>query len=151
MVRKNIGGSMDKIQSILINAFLYELTSMAPIANDKAPTWWPHIVREYSPDKWATSPDPDSYPVDGANEPLRLGSKDVYDWVQDAIFSKLLTGEEKKIVYAFLGRGYVQSASIASKKLGIKKDQAAFQYGKILLKIKNSFPSHLIDVYFSMI
>lgn len=142
---------MDRIQSILLNAFLYELTSMAPIANDKAPTWWPHIVREYSPDKWATSPDPDSYPVDGASEPLHLGNKDVYDWVQNEVFYKLLTGEDKKILYAFLGRGYVVTPSVASKKLGIKKDQAEYKYEKILLKIKNSFPSHTIDIYFSMI
>ena len=142
---------MDRIQSILINAFQYENTQIPPLANDKAPTWWPHIVREYDPKKWATSPDPDSYPVDGLNEPIKLGSKEVYDFVQDRVINNLLTQNEKIIIYAFLGKGSVETIRKASKKLKMKEDEALYNYEKVLLKIKNSLPDHEIRIYFSKI
>lgn len=142
---------MDRIQSILINAFQYENTQIPPLANDKAPTWWPHIVREYDPKKWATSPDPDSYPVDGINEPIKLGSKEVYDFVQDRVINNLLTQNEKIIIYAFLGKGSVETIRKASKKLKMKEDEALYNYEKVLLKIKNSLPDYEIHIYFSRI
>ncbi len=142
---------MDRIQSILINAFQYENTQIPPLANDKAPTWWPHIVREYDPKKWATSPDPDSYPVDGANDPIKLGSKEVYDFVQDKVINNLLNQNEKIIIYAFLGRGYLETIRKASKKLKMKEDEAVYNYEKVLLKIKNSLPDYEIRIYFSKI
>lgn len=142
---------MDRIQTILINAFQYENTQITPPANDKAPTWWPRIVREYDPKKWATSPDPDSYPVDGISEPIKLGSKDVYDWVQDKVMNKLLTGYEKKILYAFLGNGYLETIRKASKKLKLKESEALYQYEKTLFKIKNSLPNYEIAIYFNKV
>lgn len=142
---------MDRIQSILINAFQYENTQIPPLANDKAPTWWPHIVREYDPKKWATSPDPDSYPVDGINEPIKLGSKEVYDFVQDRVINNLLNQSEKIIIYSFLGRGYIETIRKASKKLKMKEDEALYNYEKVLLKIKNSLPDYEIRIYFSKI
>lgn len=146
-----MGVIMDRIQTILINAFQYENTQIPPLANDKAPTWWPHIVREYDPKKWATSPDPDSYPVDGMSEPEHRGSKEVYDWVQDRIMSKLLTTYEKKIIYAFLGRGQLETIRKASKKLKLSEDEAIYLYQKTLFKIKNSLPNHEITIYFSRV
>lgn len=142
---------MDRIQTILINAFQYEITQVTLPSNDKAPTWWPHIVREYDPKKWATSPDPDSYPVDGIFEPDRLGSKDLYDWVQDKIMGKLLTSQEKKVIYVFLGRGYLETLRKASKKLKLSESEAIYQYEKILFKIKNSLPNYEINIYFNMV
>lgn len=139
---------MDRVQTILLCAFQYENTQIAPLANDKAPTWWPHIVREYDPKKWATSPDPDSYPVDGVNEPIKLGNKEVYDFVQDKIMGKLLTTNEKRIIYAFLGKGYREILKKASKLLGMKSHEAIHNYERILLKIKNSLPEHEIHIYF---
>lgn len=142
---------MDRIQTILICAFQYENTFIPPLANDKALTWWPHIVREYDPKKWATSPDQDSYPVDGANEPIREGNLEVYEFVQNQIMYKLLTTSEKKIVHAFLGRGQIETARKASKKLKLKPEDAIWQYEKILLKIKNSLPDYQIHIYFSKV
>lgn len=142
---------MDRIQSILINAFQYENTFIPPLANNKAPTWWPHIVREYDPKKWATSPDPDSYPVDEPIKLNRVGDKEVYDWVQDRVMNKLLTTNEKKIIYCFLGRGQVEKIAKASKKLKMKEDEAVYQYERVLLKIKNSLPDYEIRIYFNKI
>lgn len=139
---------MDRIQTILICAFQYENTFIPPLANNKAPTWWPHIVREYDPKKWATSPDPDSYPVDGPNEPIKLGDKEVYNWVQDEVMNKLLTSNEKKVLYAFLGRGHIETPRKASKKLKLPELEALYNYEKILFKIKKSFSKHEIDIYF---
>lgn len=138
---------MDRIQTILLCAFQYENTQIAPLANDKAPTWWPHIVREYDPKKWATSPDPDSYPVDGVNNPVKLGNREIYDYVEDKIMP-LLTSEEKKIIYIFLGKGYVETLRKASRLLGLNHKEAINKYEKILLKIKKSLPEHEIFIYF---
>ena len=142
---------MDRVQTILLCAFQYENTCIPPLANNKSPTWWPHIVREYDPKKWATSPDPDSYPVDGANDPIRLGDKEVYDWVIDKVMNKLLTTEEKQILYCFLGRGQLETARKASKKLKMVMEEAIWRYEKTLLKIKNSLPEHEIRIYFSKV
>ena len=139
---------MDRIEAILINYYLYEITTIPPIANDKSPTWWPKIVREYSPEKWATSPDPDSYPVDGASEPLRLGDKDLYDWVTVNIFDKLLTTQDKKVIKAFLSTGKKADSQKVGKLLGIKGYEATNQYEHILLKIKNSLDPYEINIYF---
>ena len=123
---------MDKIERILLNYYLYEITTLPPVANDKSPTWWPHIVREYSPEKWATSPDPDSYPVDGASSPIHLGDKDLYDWVSTNIFDKLLTTSEKQVIKAFLSTGKRVDSQKAGKLLGCKGYEATKQYGHIL-------------------
>lgn len=139
---------MDKIERILLNYYLYEITTVPPIANDKSPTWWPHIVREYSPEKWATSPDPDSYPVDGASSPIHLGDKDLYDWVTTNIFDKLLTTSEKQVIKAFLSTGKRVDSQKAGKLLGCKGYEATKQYGHILLKIKNSLDPYEINIYF---
>lgn len=139
---------MDKIETILINYYLYEITMIPPIANDKSPTWWPKIVREYDPVKWATSPDPDSYPVDGASEPLRLGDKDLYDWVTTNIFDKLLTTHDKQIIKAFLSTGKRIDSQKAGKLLGLKGYEATRAYEKVLLKIKNSLDPYEINIYF---
>lgn len=139
---------MDKIETILLNYYIYEITSVAPIKNDKAPTWWPKIVREYDPKKWATSPDPDSYPVDGPASLNHFGDKDLYDWVADEIFGKLLTIEDKKIIKAFLSTGRRVDSSRAAKYLGCKSYEATKQYGQVLLKIKNSLEPHKINIYF---
>ena len=138
---------MDRIQTILLCAFQYENTQVAPLANDKAPTWWPHIVREYDPKKWATSPDPDSFPVDGVNNPIKLGNKEIYDYVEDKIMP-LLTREEKKIIYSFLGKGYVETVRKASRRLKLKPKEALNKYEGVLLKIKNSLPDYEIRIYF---
>lgn len=138
---------MDRIQTILLCAFQYENTQIAPLANDKAPTWWPHIIREYSPKKWATSPDPDSYPVDGVNNPIKLGNREIYDYVEDKIMP-LLTSEEKKTIYIFLGKGYVETLRKASRSLCLNSKEALKKYEKILLKIKKSLPEHEISIYF---
>ena len=140
---------MDKIELILLNYFIYENTTIPPVKNDKQPTWWPHIVREYDPKKWATSPDPDSYPVDGADLDNHFGDKDLYDWVSDVIFGKLLTTNEKKIIYSFLSTGKVRDSKIAGKYLGCKGYEATKQYGQVLLKIKNSVDPHELAIYFS--
>ncbi len=142
---------MDKIEAILINYFLYEITMVPPIKNDKQPTWWPHIVREYDPKKWATSPDPDSYPVDGPSNLNQIGDKDLYDWVSSNIMDKLLTTQEKKIIKSFLSTGKRVDSQKAGKLLGCKGYEATKQYGLTLLKIKNSLNSHEIDIYFSKI
>ena len=139
---------MDKIEAILLNYFIYELTTVPPIKNDKQPTWWPHIVREYDPKKWATSPDPDSYPVDGAELTTHFGDKDLYDWVSDHIMDKLLTTQEKKIISAFLSTGRVIDSQKVGKILGCKGYEATKQYGHVLLKIKNSIDPHELDIYF---
>lgn len=138
---------MDRIQTILLCAFQYENTQIAPIANDKAPTWWPYIVREYDPKKWATSPDPDSYPVDGVNNLVKLGNREIYDYVEDKIMP-LLTSEEKKIIYIFLGKGYVETLKKASRLLCLNPKEAINKYEKILLKIKKSLPEYEIFIYF---
>lgn len=142
---------MDQVEAILINSFQYEVTQVVQPANNKAPTWWPHIVREYDPKKWATSPDPDSYPVDGVWELPKLGDKNIYNWVQDEIFDKLLTGNEKKIIYTFIGRGYKIPLLKASKKLGLKPKEAKYQYESTLIKIKHQVDPDKIRIYFQQI
>lgn len=142
---------MDRVEAILINAFQYERTQVVKPSNSKAPTWWPHIVREFDPKKWATSPDPDSYPVDGVWELPKLGDKEIYDWVEDTIFDKLLTGNEKKILFIFLGSGYRIPLKLASNKLGLRPVDALEQYEHVLLKIKNSLQPHQIHIYFQKI
>lgn len=142
---------MDRVEAILINAYQYERTQVMNPSNNKAPTWWPHIVREYDAQKWSTSPDPDSYPVDGIWELPKLGNKDIYDWVSNEILEKLLTGNEKKTIYAFLGPGYRLPLGIASKILHLKPQSAINQYNEILLKIKNSIPNDILILYFKKI
>lgn len=142
---------MDRIEAIIINYFQYERTQVKAPSNDKAPTWWPHIVREFDPKKWATSPDPDSYPVDGVWELPKLGDREVYDWVQNEIFNKLLTGEEKKILHAFLGNGYKVPNKIAGKCLGLSPLSAYNKYREVLIKLKNILPDNKIRIYFSKI
>lgn len=142
---------MDRVQAILINAFQYELTQVAPIKNDKAPTWWPHIIREFDPKKWATSPDPDSYPIDGPEELYKLGNREIYDYVFDKVINKLLTPEENKIIFAFLGKGKLEKLSKASFLLKLKEREAKRKYGKVLLKIKNSMDPHELVVLFNKI
>lgn len=142
---------MDRVEAILINAFQYERTQVMTPSNNKAPTWWPKIVREFDAKKWATSPDPDSVPVDGVWELPKLGNKDIYDWVNGEIFEKLLTGKEKHILYIFLGNGYRLPLKIASKLLGLKPQQSIDSYNEILLKIKNSIPKDILLLYFKMI
>lgn len=142
---------MDRIEAIIINYFQYERTQIKAPSNDKAPTWWPHIVREFDPKKWATSPDPDSYPVDGVWELPKLGDREIYDWVQNEIFNKLLTGKEKKILYVFLGNGYKIPNKIAGKILGLKPLEAYNKYRDVLMKLKNILPDNKIHIYFSKI
>ena len=142
---------MDRVEAILVNAFQYERTQVMTPANNKSPTWWPHIVREFDPKKWATSPDPDSYPVDGVWELPKLGDREVYDWVNNEIFDKLLTGEEKKILYAFLGNGYKISSHFASKILKCKSSEAKREYENILMKILHSINKDELRVYFQKI
>ena len=142
---------MDRIEAILLDSFKYERTQVKAPSNDKAPTWWPHIVREFDAKKWATSPDPDSYPVDGVWELPKLGNKEIYDWVQSEIMEKLLTGEEKRILYIFLGSGYRVPNKIAGKCLGLSPLSAYNKYRDILIKLKNILPADKIRVYFSMI
>ena len=142
---------MDKIEAILLNYYIYEITTIPPIKNDKQPTWWPHIVREYDPKKWATSPDPDSFPVDGPSSLNHFGDKDLYDWVTDKIFDKLLTTNDKQVIKAFLSTGKRVDSQKAGKILGCKSYEATKQYGQILLKIKNSLDSHDIDIYFQKV
>lgn len=142
---------MDRIEAILINAFQYDRTQVIAPSNAKTPTWWPHIVREFDARKWATSPDPDSYPVDGVWELPKLGDVEVYNWVNSEIFEKLLTGSEKKVLYAFLGNGYRLPLSFASKILNMKPRVALNQYNDILLKIKNSIPNDILILYFKKI
>lgn len=142
---------MDVIQSLLLNAFQYELTQVVFNYNNKAPTWWPKIIRQYNSKEWATSPDPDSYPVDGVSNPVKLGDKDIYDWVMDNILCKLLTTYEKTLIALFLGKGYVESPYKVSKIL--KKDPNLIKkdYEKTLLKIKQSLDPHEIYIYFQKI
>ena len=142
---------MDKIEAILINTFQYERTQIKTPRNDESPTWWPKIVREFDAKKWATSPDPDSYPVDGVWELPKLGNRDVYDWVQREIMDKLLTGEEKKILYVFLGNGYKISPKMAGKCLGLSSLSALTQYQNILIKLKFSLPPDKISLYFDKV
>lgn len=139
---------MDRVEAILINAFQYERTQVMTPSNNKQPTWWPHIVREFDPKKWATSPDPDSYPVDGVWELPKLGDREVYDWVNDVLFYKLLTSNEKNILKAFLGNGYRIPVKLASKILKCNSHEALNQYEQILMKILHSVDRHTIDVYF---
>lgn len=142
---------MDRVEAVLINAFQYERTQVKTPANNKSPTWWPPIVREFDPKKWATSPDPDSYPVDGVWELPKLGDVDVYNWVNQEIFYKLLTGEEKKILYIFLGSGYKIPVKLASNKLHLGQHEALHKYESILLKILHSVNRHDLDIYFQKI
>ncbi len=142
---------MDRIEAILLNAFQYERTQVKSPSNDKAPTWWPNIVREFDPKKWATSPDPDSYPVDGVWELPKLGDKEVYDWVMNEIMNKLLTGTEKKILYTFLGSGYKIPNKVAGKLLQCSPLQAHDNYISVLIKLKNILPADKIHLYFSKI
>lgn len=142
---------MDRVEAILINAYQYELTQVMNPSNNKAPTWWPKIVREFDAQRWATSPDPDSYPVDGVWELPKLGNIEVYNWVNNEIFDKLLTGNEKKILHSFLGRGYRVSVKLASKILHSSPQLCLDKYNKILLKIKNSIPNDILLLYFRMI
>lgn len=142
---------MDRIEAILLNAFQYERTQVKQPSNDKAPTWWPPIVREFDAKKWATSPDPDSYPVDGVWELPKLGDKEIYDWVQEEVMNKLLTGEEKKILFAFLGSGHKVPNKIAGKYLGFSPLTAFNKYEHLLIKLKNILPSDKIRIYFSKI
>lgn len=142
---------MDIVESILISYFQYELTQLASPSNDKAPTWWPKIIREYDPKKWATSPDPDSYPVDGLNEPIKLGNKELYDWVNKNIMDKLLTTQDKKLLYLILGHGYRGSFSKTAKYFKWKIDQAIHEYEKVLLKIKDSVERRELLIYFNLI
>lgn len=139
---------MDRVEAILINAFQYERTQVMTPANNKSPTWWPHIVREFDSKKWATSPDPDSYPVDGVWELPKLGDREVYDWVNNEIFDKLLTSDEKKILKAFLSNGYKIPVKLASKILHCNSHQAINDYESILIKILHSIPRHELDIYF---
>ena len=142
---------MDRVEAILINAYQYERTQVMTPSNNKAPTWWPKIVREFDAKKWATSPDPDSYPVDGIWELPKLGNIEVYNWVNNEIFEKLLTGNEKKILHSFLGNGYRLPLKLASKILHSNPMVALDKYNKILLKIKNSIPDEKLLLYFKMI
>lgn len=140
---------MDKIETILLNYYQYEVTQVIAPHNSKPPTWWPHIVREYSPEKWATSPDPDSWPVDGVWELPKLGDIEVYNWVFNNIFCKLLTSEEKIFLHKILGRGYKISFYKACKIMHSSMSYVEHEYGRILLKIKNGLSRHEIDIYFS--
>lgn len=140
---------MDRIQTILISAFQYENTQVPPLKNDKAPTWWPKIVREYDPKKWATSPDPDSYPVDDIEDPIKLGYKEVYDFVMNDIMPKL-TPDEKKVIYIFIGNGYLNNIKKISKKMKLPESECLYKYETILFKIKNFLPSYLITIYFRL-
>ena len=142
---------MDRVEAVLINAFQYERTQVMTPSNSKAPTWWPHIVREFDPKKWATSPDPDSYPVDGVWELPKLGDREVYDWVNNEIFDKLLTSKEKNILKVFLGNGYRLPLKLASKMLGCKQFEAKQEYEDTLMKILHSVNQNDLRVYFSKI
>lgn len=140
---------MDVIEAILLNYYIYANTTLLPVKNDKQPTWWPHIVREYDPKKWATSPDPDSYPVDGPVLTTNFGDVDLFNWVSNTIMEgKLLTTLEKKIISAFLSTGHKASSTKASKILGCKGYEATKEYEKILIKLKNSLDSHDLYIYF---
>lgn len=142
---------MDRVKAILLSAFQYEQTQVAPVKNDKAPTWWPHIKREYEPDKWATSPDPDSYPIDGPENIIKLGNKDIYTFVVDEVINKLLTPEENKIIKAFLGKGYEEKPSKASYLLHLPEKEAIHRFEKTLLKLKFSLDEHRLLVLYNMV
>ena len=143
---------MDRVEAIIINAFQYENTQVMQPANNKSPTWWPKIVREYDPKKWATSPDPDSWPVDGVWELPKYGDIEIYNWVNEKIFyTELLTGNEKKILKLILGKGYKISWQEASKKLHCKWQEAKLKYEDIIYKIYKSLDPHELAIYFQKV
>ena len=89
--------------------------------------------------------------MDGVWELPKLGDREVYDWVNEYIFDKLLTGEEKKILYIFLGSGYKIPVKLASNKLHLGQQEALDKYESILLKILHLVNRHELDIYFQKI
>lgn len=138
---------MDKVETILINAFQYERTQVQQPSNNKSPTWWPKIVREYDPKLWATSPDPDSYPVDGVHNPNLLGNKDVYDFVMDKVIP-IMTPNELGIVFLYLGQGYKQSNIKVAKITKLHPNECKILYENTLFKIKNTLDPNKLYLYY---
>lgn len=138
---------MDRIEKIIANAFQYERTQVTAPHNHRTTTWWPPIVREYSAEKWATSPDPDSYPVDGVFDKDRLGDKEVYDFVQNKVFPSIRP-DQRKILVAYLQTGCRVTDDQAGKILALPSAKARMLYMDALYDIKKQLTSHEITIYF---
>lgn len=143
---------MDRIETIILYAFKYENQMLPPVKNEKQPTWWPHIARDYSAESLKHD-DGDSWPID-LEEHHKEGNVEVYNWVMDKVINRHLTANEKIILRAFCGKGYKVTPAKASKILRLHGMEALTlnsRYERILIKIKKLFDNREISMYFEMV
>ena len=109
------------LEEILIFAFKFE-NSLPPVNNKHRTGWWPHYELEY--------PDTEKKIIEGDIE--------VYNVVQKWLTTIPLY--DRKIIYAYLGRGYKVSHREAAKKLHTNEKSLIFcgTYDAAINKLKHA-------------